>query len=414
MARGADPDTRLDRTTMTHPLLTQFFVIASMTILAGQTAVAAGPANLYVEATGPQTSPQDVLHWTAEEKFAGFPAVDTLFPTRPITGTLQPRELPEQLADLSNFTYDFDNKSWDLKSHMRAQPTAGILVIHNGNIVVEQYGLNHRADLPWVSFSVTKSVVSLLFGAALKDGFISSLDAPITDYLPEFKNTSYAGVSIKHILHMASGVAWNEDYADRQSDIAQLPVGQDAGFAYMGELPRVAPAGQRFNYNTGETNIAGAILRKAIGGNLSDYAGAKLFQPAGLSNNAYWMLDAANGDEFAGCCISATLRDYGRIGLFVLDHSLDAAENSPFPSDWLQQSTSPSTGSDGYGYFWWLLGDGVYAAEGIFGQIILVDPNRQLVIALQSAWQDAWSYRSEAQTMALFQALANFVTQPSQ
>jgi len=100
--------------------------------------------------------------------------------------------------------------------------------------------------------------------------------------------------------------------------------------------------------------------------------------------------------------------------LFVLDHSLDAAENSPLPSDWLQQSTSPSTGSDGYGYFWWLLGDGVYAAEGIFGQIILVDPNRQLVIALQSAWQDAWSDRSEAQTMALFQALANFVTQPRQ
>ena len=116
---------------------------------------------------------------------------------------------------------------------------------------------------------------------------------------------------------------------------------QDAGFAYMGELPRVAPAGQRFNYNTGETNIAGAILRKAIGGNLSDYAGAKLFQPAGLSDNAYWMLDAANGDEFAGCCISATLRDYVRICLFVLDHSLDAAANSPFPSGWLQQSTSP-------------------------------------------------------------------------
>jgi CubicO group peptidase (beta-lactamase class C family) len=399
---------------MTQRLLTHFLVIACTPILVSQTALASGPANLSVEAAGSKTSSQTMLNWTAEEKFAGFPAIDTLFPTRPITGTLQPRELPEQLADLSNFTYDFDNKSWDLKSHMRAQSTAGILVIYNGNVVVEQYGLNHSADLPWVSFSVAKSVVSLLYGAALKDGFIPSLDAPITDYLPEFKNTSYAGVSIKHILQMASGVAWNEDYADRQSDIARLPVEQDAGFAYMGKLPHVAPAGQRFNYNTGETNIAGAILRKAIGGNLSDYAGAKLFQPAGLSNNAYWMLDAANGDEFAGCCISATLRDYGRIGLFVLDHTLNTVETSPFTSGWLLESTSPSPGSEGYGYFWWLLGDGVYAAEGIFGQIILVDPNRQLVIALQSAWQDAWSDRSEAQTMALFQALANFVTQPSQ
>jgi CubicO group peptidase (beta-lactamase class C family) len=398
---------------MTQRFLSSLCVIACTAILAGQIALASGPADSSIDAAAAaKQSPQALLYWTAEEKSAGFPAIDTQFPTRPIAGTLKPRELPEKLADLSNFTYEFDNKSWDLKSHMLAQRTAGILVIHDGNIVAEQYGLNHRADQPWVSFSVTKSLVSLLYGAALKDRFITSLDAPITQYLPEFKNTSYAGVSIKHILQMASGVAWNEDYADQQSDIASLPVEQGAGFAYMGKLPRLAPAGQRFNYNTGETNIAGAILRKAIGGNLSDYAGAKLFQPAGLSNNANWMLDAADGNEFAGCCISATLRDYGRIGRFVLDHSLGTVGNSPFPPGWLQESTSPSAGSEGYGYSWWLLGDGIYAAEGIFGQIILVDPKRNLVIALQSAWQDAWSDRSEAQTMALFQALTNHVTQP--
>ena len=126
------------------------------------------------------------------------------------------------------------------------------------------------------------------------------------------------------------------------------------------------------------------------------------------------MLDTPGGDEFAGCCISATLRDYARIGLFALDHSSGAVEDSPFLPGWLQESTSPSPGSDGYGYFWWLFGDGVYAAEGIFGQIILIDPKRNLVIALQSSWQDAWSDTSESQTMTLFQALADYVMQPRQ
>ncbi|MEL0048811.1 MAG: serine hydrolase [Gammaproteobacteria bacterium] len=399
---------------MHQRLLARILALISTATLVCQTALASGPVTSSDTTPGAMGSPQALLHWSAEEKVAGFPAIDTLFPTRPIAGSVKTRELPEQLLDLSDFTYEFNDKSWDLDSHMLAQPTAGILVVHNGNIVVEQYGLDHGAKHPWVSFSVTKSVVSLLYGAALKDGFISSLDAPITDYLPEFENTSYAGVSIKDILQMASGVAWNEDYADRQSNIANLPMEQSEGFAYMGRLPRVAPAGQRFNYNTGETNIAGAILRKAIGGNLSDYAAAKLFQPAGLSDNAYWMLDTPGGDEFAGCCISATLRDYARIGLFALDHSSGAVEDSPFLPGWLQESTSPSRGSDGYGYFWWLFGDGVYAAEGIFGQIILIDPKRNLVIALQSSWQDAWSDTSESQTMTLFQALADYVMQPRQ
>lgn len=392
-------------------ILTGVLTLASSITLASDSAAS---ADQHRSTDQSRRGTQTMLFWTAEEKSTGFATIASLFPTRPIPGSLQPRKLPEQLVDLDTFSYEFGDQNWDLKSHMLAQRTAGILVIHNGNIVVEEYGLDHSADQTWVSFSVTKSVVSLLYGAALKDGFLATVDAPVTDYLPEFKNTAYAAVSIKNILQMASGVAWNEDYADRQSNIANLPIEQGAGFAYMGKLPRLAPVGQRFNYNTGETNIAGAILRKAISGNLSDYASTKIFQPAGLSDSAFWMLDAPDGNEFAGCCISARLRDYGRLGLFALEHSLGDVQDSPFPSGWLQESTNPSQGSADYGYFWWLLGDGIYAAEGIFGQIILIDPRRNLVIALQSAWQDAWSDSSEAQTMALFQGLVEFLTQPRQ
>lgn len=359
-----------------------------------------------------EQSAESMLFWTEEQKITGFSAIDQFFPTRPIAGNAKARVLPEKFADLDGFSYQFEGRSWDLQSHMEAQQTAGILVIQDGQIVLERYGLDHSIDAPWVSFSVTKSLVSLLYGAALRDGFITSSDALITDYLPEFHGTSYAGVSIKNILQMASGVAWNEDYADPTSDIANLPIEQSAGFAYMGALPRVAAPGERFNYNTGETNIAGAVLRKAIGGNLSEYASTKLFLPAGLTNSAHWMLDSANGNEFAGCCISATLRDYGRLGLFVMEHSASAPKDSPMAPGWLQEAIQPSTASASYGYFWWLLDDGVFAAEGIFGQIILVDPKRNLVIALQSAWPEAWSDQSEAQTFALFQALTAFLTEP--
>ena len=219
---------------------------------------------------------------------------------------------------------------------MQSQRTAGLLVILNGEIKVERYGLEHYAEAPWVSFSVTKSVVSMLFGAAVKDGYIASIDDPVSDYLPVFANSPYADVSIKHILQMASGVAWNEDYADPASNIANLPTEELAGFRYMRDLPRVAKPGAVFNYNTGETNIAGAILRKAVGKNLSDYASEKVFLPGGISNTANWLLGKPNGKEFAGCCISANLRDYGRIGLFALQNFQASGPNRPLASTWMQ------------------------------------------------------------------------------
>ena len=161
---------------------------------------------------------------------------------------------------------------------------------------------------------------------------------------------------------MSSGVAWNEDYADPNSNIVNLPTEQQAGFVYISNLPRVGDRGKVFNYNTGETNIAGAILRKAVGENLSDYAAEKIFLPGGLSNTANWLLDAPNGNEFAGCCISATLRDYGRIGLFAMRDYVAANADSTLAPNWMQLSTAPSKAYAGYGYFWWLADNNVYSA----------------------------------------------------
>ena len=334
---------------------------------------------IQIHAESPESDGRDltgeggILFWGPDQQVYGFPRLAALYPTRSIQGQEVPLQLPVKLRNLDAFSYSYAGQIHTVDSHMQSERTAGLLVIQNGEINVERYGLEHHAKAPWISFSVTKSVVSMLFGAAVKDGYIASIDDPVSDYLPVFADSPYADVSIKHILQMASGVAWNEDYADPASNIVNLPAEEMAGFKYMRNLPRVAKPGTVFNYNTGETNIAGAILRKAAGKNLSDYASEKVFLPGGISNTANWLLGAPNGKEFAGCCISANLRDYGRIGLFALQNS---QASSPLAPTWMQNSTTPSPGYDGYGFFWWLTDSGVYSAQGVFGQYIFVDANR--------------------------------------
>ena len=367
------------------------------------------------QAESPESNDRDltgengILFWGPDQQVYGFPRLAELYPTRSIQGQEVPLQLPIRLSNLDAFSYSYAEQIHTVDSHMQSERTAGLLVIQNGEIKVERYGLEHHANAPWVSFSVTKSVVSMLFGAAVKDGYIASIDDPVSDYLPVFEDSPYADVSIKHILQMASGVAWNEDYADPASNIVNLPGEEMAGFKYMRNLPRVAKPGTVFNYNTGETNIAGAILRKAVGKNLSDYASEKVLLPGGISNTANWLLGAPNGNEFAGCCISANLRDYGRIGLFALQNSQASSPSSPLAPNWMQQSTTPSPGYVGYGFFWWLTDSGVYSAQGVFGQFIFVDANRDLVIVLQSAWPEAWNTDLENRALSFIGALADYI-----
>ena len=163
------------------------------------------------------TGDAGILFWTPEQQVTGYSNIAGLYPTRAIQGRTVPADLPEKLITLDRFTYRLGWQKLTIADYMQKQHAAGLLVIHNGEVKVERYGLGHLPQKPWVSFSVTKSVVSMLYGAAIKDGFIESLDTPISTYLPVFATGSYAGVTIKNILQMASGVAWNEDYADYET-----------------------------------------------------------------------------------------------------------------------------------------------------------------------------------------------------
>jgi CubicO group peptidase (beta-lactamase class C family) len=190
---------------------------------------------------------------------------------------------------------------------------------------------------------------------------------------------------------MSSGVAWNEDYTDPKSDVARIgEVTRKSGglglLKYLASLPRAAQPGEKFNYNTGETHLIGAIVRAAVGNNLATYASDKVWSKFAMEADGYWATTDEFGAEHAGCCLSATLRDYGRIGMLALRKGMLPDGTSLVPDDWFKHATAPSTANPGYGYQWWLSGEGNYGARGIFGQSIQIYEPQDLVIVTHSLW----------------------------
>ncbi len=345
-------------------------------------------------------SPDNVLFWKPEQQVAGYRNSDKIHFTRTIKAGDLVYPLPYELVDLSDVEIKLNDASMTVNEYFTRQSVAGLLVIRDGKILYERYGLGNNEDSKWVSYSVAKSVVSMLIGAAIRDGYITSVDEKVTSYLPRLKGSSYDQSSIANLLQMASGVQWNEDYADPESDVATASWETIDLYKFLQNKPRHAEPGEKFNYNTAETNLAGTLLRSAIGNNLSTYLSEKIWQPLGMESDGSWNLTEPGGGEFGGCCINATLRDYGRIGLFALADGRLADGTEVLPPEWMRESTMPSKDYEGYGYFWWLYGKGVFSAIGIFGQGIYINRDENVVIALHSArpvadddsdwaWQDA-------------------------
>jgi len=330
---------------------------------------------------------RDVLFWSESQRDAAFRALDrlpVLAKARVVAAGATPRPLtagaPLKLA-------------LDVAAYMAGQRAAGLVVVHDGRIRLERYGLGFDEHGRWTSFSVAKSMTSTLVGAALRDGAIRSLDDKVSDYLPEMKGSAYDDVSVRQLLTMTSGVQWNEDYADPNSDVARFnnhrpEEGVDATVSYLRRLPRAAPAGTRWNYSTGETNLVGVLLARAIKKPLATYLSEKVWVPAGMEQQATWIL-SRTGNEISGCCIQAATRDYARFGVFVLDGArVDGT--SVVADGWFAEATTKRADigqpGRGYGYQWWTYDDGSFAARGIFGQGIFIDPKRTLVIASNANW----------------------------
>lgn len=285
-----------------------------------------------------------------------------------------------------------------LDDFIEEQNVAGLLILQDGKIRLERYALGHNETNLWSSLSVAKSVTSTLVGAAIKDGSIKSVDDYVTDYIADLKGSAYDSVKIRHLLTMTTGVRWNENYTDADSDIARFETdsitpGMNATVSYMRRLPAEAEPGEKFTYSTGETHLLGTLVSEATHQTLSHYLSTKIWMPYGMEQTATWRLDRT-GQEMAGCCLQMRLRDFARFGQFVLEDGRIDGE-SIVPDDWFKTATQiqvPMWPGGGYGYGWWIFNDHSFDALGIHGQMIHIDPSRKLVIAINSAWPEADSY----------------------
>lgn len=337
------------------------------------------------------------MTWPPADQRLAYPNIDRLADTRLVRRSAQPGPLPRAAGDrLATFRYTHGGSQRTIDSFMADMNAVGVIVVKDGSIVLERYADGHGAGTAWTAFSVTKSVTSLLYGVALKNGHIASLDEPVTRYLPELAGSAYDGVTLRHLLQMSSGVAWNPDLADTSSDTYQLSAidargGLRALLAFLAAKPRVAPPGEKFNYNTAEADLAGAVLSRATKRSLSAYLAEQVWGPFGMESDAHWLtLQGPERLEHGDCCLSATLRDYARIGLLALNDGVTRSGVRLLPEGWMAQSTQPSAAFPGYGYYWWLRPDGGYFASGSFGQHIEVHPESRTVVAIQSYWPAAY------------------------
>lgn len=321
-----------------------------------------------------------------------FRNIGRLFPTRVVRRGETVYPLPVSDHPLETFSYTVDGETYDLYDVLSLNRVSGLLIVQGGEIRFEKYLLGNDEQTRWMSMSVVKSMTAALIGAAIQDGHISGIDDLIVDYLPRFKGTAYDGVTVRNLLQMTSGVAWNETYTDPGSDrrhMLEAQIGQQPGaiLDLMAALPRAAEPGTRWNYSTGETHVAGALVRAATGMPVADYLSEKIWSRMGMESDATWWLESPGGLEVGGSGLSARLRDYARFGLFLLNDGVIDGERV-LPEGWMDTAGKPKM-VDGkeveYGYMLWPLHGNSYSAIGIFGQFVFVDPDRDLVVAMWGA-----------------------------
>jgi CubicO group peptidase (beta-lactamase class C family) len=193
---------------------------------------------------------------------------DRYFATRAIRRGAHVHPLPQARQPL-------DAAALGVDAFMAQHRVGGLLVLKDGAVRLERYGLGLDATTRWYSYSLGKSVASTLVGAAIRQGAITGVEDQVTRYLPELAGTAYDGTSIRNLLQMSSGVAWDETYRDGASDFARyynavMEGRKDGAMAVMRALHRAVPPGTRFLYSSGETYLLGTLVTAATGRSLSD------------------------------------------------------------------------------------------------------------------------------------------------
>jgi CubicO group peptidase (beta-lactamase class C family) len=359
-------------------------------------------------------NPLDQFSWNEEQKLVAHRNMHHLFPIHVVKAGASVRDLPRQAE--GDVLESLARAGADVAAYMAEAEVTGLLAIRRGRIVLERYARGNDDSTAWASRSMAKSITSLMIGTAVRSKHIRSVDDPVVRYVPELAGTFYDGVTLRHCLQMTSGVAYSEDYTDPSSDVARLQActvqGRKGGFldflkdlgSRQGHIP-----GSVFNYCSADSVLNGLVLERATGQIAPVHLERELWSRAGMEGEAFWNLEAEGGSAFTASGFGATLRDYGRLALFVLEGAKMPDGTAMLPDGWMRESLVPSQASidagSPYGFQWWLhehegvvsnkigpasvelRGSGtVFYALGNAGQIILVNPAEETVVVKWAVW----------------------------
>ncbi len=382
-----------------------------------------------------------MLSWGQAERVIGF-RNDWRMYDGDVFKAKNPSALPLGLKDLSSVDYEIDGKRYPLAAYLSRNNVTGLMVIKDGKVVYRYYGNGNTPDTLWTSRSVGKSVVSTLVGIALKQGTIHSLDDTAVTYDPSLKGTAWAGITIRQLLQHVSGVAWNEDYTNPASDFARLtrceagtdPYACVTALVASPERPSVATPGTTWSYSSGGAWVLGDVLEKATGKTIAQNLQEMIWQPYGMTHDGVWHSYRQNRHDVGAHGFNATMEDWGKFGLFVMNDGVLPDGRKTLPDSWLKacsqwtkarHSVSPAHPDGTYGFEWWhnsvpAAADTVAPktglspseslwAMGIFGQLLVVDPQEKLVIVQWATWPEAEPSfsRQPLEASLMFNAIAN-------
>lgn len=346
-----------------------------------------------------------------------FRSMDRLFTTRTVARAGKVWNLPRSDQPL-NLAYEWNGQHYPADQLLQRTYGSALLVIKDGRIVHEAYADGADPQSRFIGWSMTKSVTSVLLGCALAEGFIDSLDTPISHYLPELRGGGYEGVSIRHVMQMRSGVDYAERYDFANPGIAASNhinslVKNATRFADAARtIKRLHRPGEVFQYKTIDTAVLGWLLERATHGTVAAYTAQCLWEPLGAEADGFYLMDGAPGvgREFSGAGFNATLRDFGRVGQMVLDGGV-ADGRRIVSAEWIAESTR-STGptdrrSGGYGLQWWTMADGVaFAAIGLQGQYIYINPVTRTVVVKLSHYPPGDTSALDGETLTFMAAVS--------
>jgi len=303
----------------------------------------------------------------------------------------------------------------EVNDWIKARDVTALVVLKDGQIVYENYFKGTQPDDLRISWSVAKSYLSALVGILLDEGAIASLDDPVTTYAPKLKGTAYDGATLRNVLNMASGVTFDEDYLDPDSDINKM----GRALALGGELDDFTASlkdtfttpGSQWQYVSIDTHVIGMVVRGATGRSVTDLLSEKIITPMGLEYAPYYVTDGA-GVAFVLGGLNLTTRDYARMGQMFLQNGRYNGQQI-VPADWVAASTAPSAptteGQIGYGYQWWIPQDateGEFMARGVYGQYIYINRADGVVIATNAADRKFREAGISDQNIAIFRQIS--------